>query len=130
MHRLVVLELLERMTRVGWLGPHRVVDQAPIWSGARPWSRRLQLMTLEAIRENQLLGVRYRSWQALASGEQLLVGSTEEVLGALFRGGAVLAEPPPPAWAIAICIGTRPTQIVWLTPTPLIDLMLASGHEA
>lgn len=86
-------------------------------------------MTLEAIRENQLLGVRYRSRQALASGEQLLVGSTEEVLGALFRGGAVLAEPPPPAWA-AICIGTRPTQIVWLTPTPLIDLMLASGHEA
>jgi hypothetical protein len=86
------------------------------------------MMTLEAIRVNQLLGVRYRPWQALVSSEHLLLPSAEEVLRELLRGGAVLAEPPRPAWAIAICVGTRPTQIVWLTPTPLVALIPESGH--
>ena len=118
------------MAQEGWLGHHRAVEGAPMWSGARPWSRRLQLMTLEAIRENQFLGVQYRPWQALASSERLLLPSAEEVLHELLRGGAVLAEPPRPAWAIAICVGTRPTQIVWLTPTPLVAPIPASGHAA
>jgi hypothetical protein len=70
MRSLVVSELLEGMDGMGWLGHHRVVDGAPMDTGAKPWTRRLGLMRLDEVRENQLLGVRYWPVQALASSRQ------------------------------------------------------------
>lgn len=114
-------ELLEGLESAGWLGPYRLVREPPIWSGARPWSKVLsRRLTRETVVVTQQLGVRYfpvRALIALDRAEPL--ADPEQVLREAMETGAVLAAPPSPAWAIAVCAGTDPTRLAWLTPWPV-----------
>lgn len=113
-------ELLERLETAGWLGQYRLLPEPPMWSGARPWSKVLRRMSSETVGMTLQLGVRYFPVRALVSLEEAepLTG-VEQVLREMLEAGAVVAAPPSPAWAIAVCAGVDPTRLAWLTPWPV-----------
>lgn len=104
----------------GWIEGLRPVEGEPPGSGARPWSRRLRMTSLDAIRQNQHLGVQYIPALALAPRVRSvrLLLSPESVLHELSARGAVLAYLPRPSWAIALCLGCEKTELAWFLPLP------------
>jgi hypothetical protein len=103
---------------------YRPVAGAPPDTGARPWSRRLRLTSLKAIRQNQGLGVRYASlFGLLAAAPDLVLPTPEAVMCEIVERGAVLARLPPPSSVVAVCMGFDPARLAWLVPVaPLATL--------
>ncbi len=97
---------------------YRSLGGVPPGTGARPWSRRLRLTSLEAIRQNQRLGVRYAAVFGLLQDVRYhpVLLTPEAVMCEMTARGAVLARLPSPSSLVAICMGFDQAELAWLAP--------------